>query len=452
MKTKSLVLGVVIFCILVVGSALGYFYSVYRPAPRPAPQSPVVVKMSDSDAVKLFSAERIIENNLPESIKFTFKNSLCPNEKTYFGSKKPYKIPDGFYMVYCGVEYKKYGSDTYTIKLTSKQDPWVKEEKPVFSLLYGQAKPVFLGNVNKTDKVLFDFLYAKSNDYYGFDRYKIKNQFGESFMFTSNTENPKYEYFASNEDSIFDPAGSHNYGGTGMKILDKNTRYKVSYIGVKVNSTEMFKNLKTEIVYSAHDSFGQQYDFGKIESKSNIASDMLKKIFGVQEAQACGYANLTQDIGKTDLVLEKIENGINWYKLSTPIALYDFPQGPCYDKSGALLGKENCNYCSDCANGCNSYSVQDQRHYNCESSCSYDCFKWSDQFYADNGLRFNIFYQPNSKVGFLRIQVANVILSDENGNYFEPTVTSSSFSGSYNAYLDDPICFGTEVVLPENCP
>lgn len=451
----TIVLISAIFVSLLAGVAFGYLYFKKTASPSPVidnKTSPPIVKMSDEEAKQFFGAETILENNLPDSIKFTFKNTLCPNQDAYNGNTS-YKIPDGYYLWYCGSDYKKYDSYTYVMELKGKTDPWVKEENPILNLAQVQVRPTFLGNISKTSGILFDFMYAKSADPYGFNRYEVKNQIGEKFLFLSNAISQKYSYSPIDTNSIFDPTGSHNYGGTGLKVVDKNSKFKISYIGIKTNNKEMFKNLNTEVVFSARDSFGQQFGgFGKIENKSNPVADMLKNLFGAEEVQACGPGNLTQDVGKSSLVLERIEDDINWYRLTSPINLYNFQQGVCYDKDGKILNTEGCQYCSDCDNNCNEYSIHDQRHFECLDSCAYYCSKWSDKFYENNGLRFNIFYEPNDKIGFLKMQVANVILSDEMGRYFEPAVTASSFSNIYRAYLDDPTCFTSEVELPENCP
>lgn len=439
-----------------------YFLSKEITSPNESP-SPSDLKMSDAEAEHFFGAKKIISNNLPESIEFiTSKNIFCPYwPPSQSGDKELYKIPEGYYLWYCGNDYFDNYPNSYSVATIGLKniDPWLKEEKPIFNLLPEQIAPKFLSSLNKTNKILFDLSYAKNGNYYGFDRYHITNQKGDNFLFLSNVNKENGNYYDSNKNSIFDPSGSHNYGGTGMKIIDPNSRYLISYIGLKTNDREMFKNLNTEVVFSLHDSFGSSPWSGYEENKKNQTSIFWQDLLGIKEVQACGLSNYTQDIGKSDLILEESENGIDWYRLKNPIILYDFQKGPCYDKNGNILSGDNqalanngigCQFCNDCDNDCNSYSIHDQNHFNCLDYCAYLCFQWDSSKYG--GIRINVFYEPNAKKGFLRMQIANVILSDEKGNYFEPSFTDSSFSKSYNAYLDDSTCINNQTVLPPNCP
>jgi len=333
------------------------------------------------------------------------------------------------------------------------KDTWTKEQENLFNPLTAPVSPSFIGNIQKTDKIGVSLFYDK-RDMDFFDKQSIKNQQGQDFIFlpAEVSEKPSYiysfDYDHSDSYPIFSSEGTHSYGGSALMLNDISSNFSINYIGLKMNDAEMIKNLKVEAVFSLRES-------GYVNDPSlKKAAFSWNKILGIEEASACGPSNITDPIGDSDLVLEKQEGDIYWYKLSSPINLYDLPIGTCYNDDGSVKENGSCQYCKHCADDCNFYSINDDDHYACEDVCNYDCFKWGGKL-----ARFNIFYQPNGKEGFLSIQIANIILKDSSGNYFEPEFSHSYYNGpeyeganySYDAYLADKACFTEDGAVPPPC-
>jgi len=388
----------------------------------------------------VFQAEEIITNNLPEYIIF-LTDKYCPGS-----GSKTYQIPEGYFLHSCRYFRKEDGEYSNRIVLMNK-NPWLIEENDSFDYYSSSVIPDFINDIKQTNDIRFKLFYDKLDPFFSYNKYLVTNQKGEEFIFLS--KEAVDDYFRFEEYSLFDSGTSHSYGGTGLKIDNADSNFSIAYIGLKMNKTDMIKNLNMEVVFSSHDNY--DYDIYGCDIPSEEDSFSWRDLLGIETVYACGPSNTTQLIGESNLILNKEENNVLWYKLENPIQLYNLPVGPCYEKDGSI--KEACLYCGDCDNNCNSYSVDDQKHYECRYYCDYQCFKWENHPY--NGIRMNVFYQPNDKKGFLKVQTANIILKDDiSGNYFQPIFDSFYLENgvnSYNVYFGEDSCFSSEF-LPIDCP
>ncbi|MFA5368743.1 MAG: hypothetical protein WC303_01895 [Candidatus Paceibacterota bacterium] len=388
-------------------------------------------KMTDDQAKEFFSATEIINNSLPEFIEF-WTEAYCPNE----GTNYDYVVPEGYSVFSCDKNLQGVGTHngcpTCVMSL-------IKLKNNNFTYLNQPVKPNFLGNIGKTNNVSFDLTYNSSENEYGFYQDVKKDEKGDSFIFLYN-DSQSYSDYSYNKYryTIFSPEGSHSYGGAGLKINDLNSKYSISYIGLKINNPNLISSLTSEVVFSIRDDY-RLNPSSPVSFEKNIIS-FLDQLLIPEKAYACGPGKLIDLIGKSDLQLEKIENDIYWYRLKTPIRLYNFPLGPCYDDFGKLLNSDeytpNCYYCNYCKDNCDFYSIHNQEHYDCIAICEYLCFKWNTNVPISTS--FNIVYNPNKEAnGFLKIQVSNIILQDINGNYVESSF-EENFSDYYRAYLGTP--------------
>jgi len=299
-----------------------------------------------------------------------------------------------------------------------------KRESGLFSPLNNPVSPKFLNNIQKTDDVSFELIYTTPENNFGFTQNTVKDNNGKTFLAILN--DPEYRSSNKFRYSIFSPEGSHNYGGSGLKVSDLNSKYAISYIGFKANNLNLIESLKTEVVLSMHDEVGYYFD-----GSQGKGTSFFNKILNIENVYACGPSNIVDLVGESDLELVKVENDIYWYQLKTPIQLYNLPAGPCYDNDGELKSDMDCQYCDYCTEKCNFFSIHNQEHYDCLAVCDYYCFKWSDW----SSMRLNIFYRPNIEANdFMSVQVSNIVLQDLQGNYFEPSF-DNNFSNYYKAYL-----------------
>lgn len=386
--------------------------------------------MLDQEARQYFHATEIVNNSLPDYIEF-WTEAYCPGE----GTPYDYVMPEGYDISSCDKNLQGIGihggCPTCVMSL-------IKAEKGVISSfpLSQTIKPKFIQKIQKTENISFNLEYNNPfRDYYGFEQGSIKDENGESFVSLSNDsqrDRPIYKYLYT----IFSPEGSHSYGGSGLKVNNLNSKFSIAYIGLKINDLNLITNLNTEVVFSTHDAY--EYRPRPIGYNQKNIITILNDFFSIEKVYACGPSNTVQLVGESDLELFKKESGVQWYSVKNPIKLYDLPLGLCYEDNGEIKTEEyGCEYCKYCDNDCDFYSIHDQNHYDCISSCSYDCFKWNQ----GKAMRFNIVYTPNNKTtGFLKIQVANIILQDEQGNYFEPNFDNiySQFANYYKAYLYSP--------------
>ena len=275
-----------------------------------------------------------------------------------------------------------------------------------------QSSPQFIKSLNNATAVKIDFYYE--GDYPGFSwpepEFYTPEGSDEKFLSLSKLKERKDKYaYGPEYHSIFNPEGSHWYGGTSIYLLNKDSKYSVSYIGFQINNRDLISELKIE--------FGIDYgDGGFGESKSSIFASIL----GIESVYACGPGLYLRPVGDSNLTFVEESNGIAWYRLEKPIALYNLRLSYC-DEDCSLMP----DYCPDYnlaepPSGCEVYSCC---YYNREISS------------LENGsLKMHILYKPNDKEGFFKLQMVNLILSDSAGAYYQP-VMGENFDHYYRAYL-----------------
>jgi hypothetical protein len=279
-----------------------------------------------------------------------------------------------------------------------------------FTPLKSPSSPPFIESLNNAQDVKIDLHYE--GDYPGFSwpepEFYTPAGSSEKFLSLSKLKERSGEYaYGPDYNSIFNPEGSHFYGGAPIYLLDPKSKYTVSYIGLKINNRELISELKAEF---GVDYMGEQ--IGK--SKSSI----IASIFSIDTVYACGPGLYLRPVGDSNLIFVEESNGIAWYRLEKPVAIYNLSLSYCDADCSSI--PENCHFWADDPSECNNYSC-------CEFNASISDLKNGD-------LRMHILYKPNDKEGFLKLQVANLILSGPAGAYYQP-IMGKYFDHYYRAYL-----------------
>jgi len=279
-----------------------------------------------------------------------------------------------------------------------------------FTPLKLPSSPSFIKSLNNSKDVKIDPHYE--GDYPGFSwpepEFYTPAGSSEKFLSLSKLKERSGEYaYGPDYNSIFNPEGSHSYGGTPIYLLNKDSKYSVSFIGLKINNRDLTSELKIEF---GIDYMGEQ--IGK--SKSSI----IASIFSIDTAYACGPGLYLRPVGDSNLIFVEESNGIAWYRLEKPVAIYNLSLSYC-DQD-----------CSSKPSYCNNMADDPVE---CEDF--WCCFYNSSISSLENGnLRMHILYKPNDKEGFLKLQMANLILSDPAGTYYQP-IMGEYFDHYYRAYL-----------------
>lgn len=300
-------------------------------------------------------------------------------------------------------------------KPSTSLQPGTTEQKPEetkiteFIPLKSQLSPVFIQSLNKAEDVKIDFHYE--GDYPGFSwpepEFYTPEGNEEKFLSISKLKERKDKYaYGPEYHSIFNPEGSHWYGGTPIYLLNKDSKYSVSYIGFQINNRDLISELKIEL---GIDYFAER-NLGK--SKSSI----FASIFGIESVYACGPGFYLREVGNSKLDFVQESDGIAWYKLEKPIALYDLKLSYCDNPPEPM--PSYCHFWEDDPPECWKY---------CEFNASISDLK-------NGNLRMHILYKPNDKEGFLKLQMANIILTDLGGSYYQP-IMGENFDHYYRAYL-----------------
>jgi len=304
----------------------------------------------------------------------------------------------------------------------------------VFNPATSQILPSFLGSVGSAEDVSIFFYYegydaVMDMGYYtwefspGYSESYILEDSDEEFLLLSKIRNPsEREYpYGPDEYSIFKDRESHAYQGAPIHLFREDSEYSVDYVGLKISNRELVSDLEIEfgIDYGSLNYY-PEYDY-RDESLGKSEESFWSRIFGIHTVYACGpglYFNL---VGKRQLTFIKEVDGISWYRLEEPIELYNLNLDYCTPPSETMP-----DYCSPLEEG----PMADDP-YECWDYCYYNI---SIKNLAEGNLRMNIFYKPNDKEGFLRIQVVNLILSDLEGNYYQPKI-ERHFEDYYRAYF-----------------
>lgn len=274
--------------------------------------------------------------------------------------------------------------------------------------------PPFLKSLNEAKDVKIDFHYEGdySDPSWPEPEFYTPEGSNEKFLSLSKTKREVGRYvYGPDYYSIFKPEGSHWYGGAPIYLLNPDSKYSVSYIGLQINNRDLISDLKIEfgIDYLSRDSIGK--------SKSSI----FTSIFGAESVYACGPGLYLRLVGDSNLIFVEESNGIAWYRLEKPIALYNLRLSYC-DEDCSLMPS----YCPDWAEFPPELS-ECEGFWCCHRNATISSL-------ANGNLRMHILYKPNDQEGFLKLQIANLILSDETGNYYQP-IMGKNFDHYYRAYL-----------------
>jgi len=282
-------------------------------------------------------------------------------------------------------------------------------EKPkdlVFTSLTTPPSPSFITPLSGAKDVKIDFHYdagwTRESEFYS------PEGSNEKFLSLSKTKKEEGQYiYGPDYYSIFTAEESHSYQGTPIYLLNPDSKHSVSYVGFKINNRDLVSELKIEF---GIDYFAGQYDTGK--SKSSI----LASILGIESVYACGPGIYLREVGNSKLDFVQESDGITWYKLEKPIALYNLKLSYCDNPPEPM--PSYCHFWADDPPECWKY---------CEFNASISDLK-------NGNLRMHIYYRPNDKEGFLKLQMVNFILSDSAGTYYQPTM-GKDFDHYYRAYL-----------------
>jgi hypothetical protein len=299
-------------------------------------------------------------------------------------------------------------------KVSVKND----EQNLSFEPLENKVLPLFIKNIKDTTniKVVFhyDGDYEPQNDWgWAPSQFYTNPETNEKMLLVSKAKDRQnFDYGANNYLSLFKSEGSHSYQGTPIFVANTQDKYSLSYLGFKISDKSLLSELKV--------SLGIDYNaetWDNITTK-NDNSFSLASLLGIQTASACGPGLYLRRIGDEVLNFVEESNGVAWYKLQKPIALYDlrlqYSDQDCY-----LMP----NYCKD--------QFGDPKECDKYFSCYYNA---TIKDLSKGNLRMHVNYKANDKEGILKIQMANFIVSDQNGAYYQAEM-GEYFNHYYKAYL-----------------
>ncbi|HEX9721976.1 MAG TPA: hypothetical protein VGA53_01800 [Candidatus Paceibacterota bacterium] len=280
-----------------------------------------------------------------------------------------------------------------------------------FTPLRSPKSPPFVTLLNNANDVKIDLHYE--GDYVGSgwsrgSEFYIPEGSDEKFLSLSKLKERQGQYaYGPEYHSIFTSEESHFYQGTPIYLFNPDSKYSVSHVGFQINDRDLISELKVAFAIDYIGGFGH---FGKAEPS------IFDKIFGVETAYACGPGIYLREVGSSNLTFIEETSGITWYSLEEPIALHGLSLNYCENPPAPRPS-----YCNNQAGD----------PVECWDYC-YDNVSISNL--ANGNLRMHILYKPNDKEGFLKIQMANLILSGPVGAYYQP-VMEDNFDHYYRAYL-----------------
>lgn len=285
-----------------------------------------------------------------------------------------------------------------------------------FVALEKQAIPAFIKKITTATDIKIGFHYdgdyTSKNDW-SFDQQQFYTPPGssEKFLVVSKAKDRKnFDYGSITSLPIFKSEESHSYQGTPIYITNSYDKYSLSYLGFKIDDASLISELSVEL---GIDYNAQYYDTTAKSNNFSVAS-----LLGIQTAYACGPGLYLRQIGGSALDFVQESNGIMWYKLQKPVALYNLSLQ--YANQDCSKIPSYCHNFADDPQDCNKYF-----------GCYYNA-KISDL--SKGNLRMHVHYKANDKEGLLRMQMANFIVSDENGAYHQ-AIMGENFNHYYRAYL-----------------
>jgi hypothetical protein len=308
---------------------------------------------------------------------------------------------------------------------TISEDKEVKKEeiqKTGFVPLQTAKTPPFIQGIKNATGVTVGFHYEgdynPANTFTGeTPTFYVPPGSTEKFLSLSKVKNRQEEFSFGPYDylSIFKSEESHSYQGTPIAITNNTyDKFSLAYIGFNINDKTLISDMKVELGIDFNADYWDQYNqTGAYNNKSLLAS-----LLGAETVSACGPGIYLRKVGESQLNLTQEADGVAWYRLEKPIAIHDLRLSFCDNDCNAIPNQ--CHFWADDPAFCEPY--------------------WCCQFNATikdlskGNLRMHIYYKANDKEGLLRLQVANLILSDISGRFYQATM-GQDFNHYYRAYL-----------------
>ena len=315
-------------------------------------------------------------------------------------------------------------------------DTPAKIHTPEFATLTAPVVPVFLSGGNTTPDVKIAFYYegdetTPADDNFYAEKTSIPNQQNQKYLLLPSVIDPNKGY-GPTENQIFKNQESHSYQGIPVLILNPAAKYSLQYVGLKINNPKLISRLLVEVgIDYRSDDDGDALDASSPPKAAIPGGSVLSGWLNPAVVYACGPGLYLRPVGRAALVAATVENGVTWYKLEKPIALFNLPLDYCdkqADDSKSKKQKKN--------------RKEDEDEDETEAYCA------PIKDLTGGSLRLHILYQPAGVEGPLQIQAANFILQDETGRYFQPTV-GANFSTYYKALLLDKACLSAK--QPADC-
>jgi hypothetical protein len=279
--------------------------------------------------------------------------------------------------------------------------------------------------VATTPDVKISFYYegderTPTDEIWYLEKQSVVNEQGEGYLLMPSSIDPGVRY-GPTAFEVFKNQESHAYQGIPVSILKADAKYSLQYVGLKINDPRLVSHLTVEVGvdYRAEDD-GDVIDN---PAPPQALLGPLPAWFSPPTVYACGPGLYLRPIGESPLLASQTENGVAWYKLEKPIALYNLPLDYC-DKpadAGKVARKPKA-------------KKEDEDEDDEPAFCA------PIKDLTGGQLRLHILYQPIGIEGPLQLQAVNFILQNDQGQYFQPTL-GANFSRYYKAYLIDRGCF-----------
>jgi hypothetical protein len=297
---------------------------------------------------------------------------------------------------------------------------------PPFASLAAPPAPAFLKSVATASDLTVSFFYegderSADDDPFYSERTAVPNQQGEKYLLMPSSIDPADYRYGPTDFSIFRNQESHSYQGIPFSILNPEAGYSLEYVALKINDARLVGTLSVEmgIDYIAADDG----DANDAPPSPASPAGLLRSWFSPGVVYACGPGIYLRPVGTSRLIPVEPAGEVTWYKLEKPIS----------------LRKLSLNYCDPPPKGRRKGKRPVDRD---------DAYCAEIKNLATGNLRLHVRYQPNGVSGVLQIQAVNFILSDSQGNYYQPTI-GQNFAHYYKAYLIDRNCMKSD--QPAKC-
>lgn len=289
---------------------------------------------------------------------------------------------------------------------------------PSFVPLESKVPPAFIKNIKDTTNIKVVFHY--DGDYMPQDDWGWEpSQFyfdpitGEKLLLVSKAKDrERLDYGSQDYLTLFKSEGGHSYQGTPIFVANTNDKYSLSYLGFKINDKSLISELKVAL---GVDYNAEYWDNPSTKKDSDFS---LASLLGIKTANACGPGLYLRVVGNEVLDFVEESNGVYWYKLQNPINMYNLPMEYADQDCSKMP-----NYCKNLA--------EDPQECDKYFSCYYNA---TIKDLSKGNLRMHVYYKANDKEGVLKIQLANFIITDQKGLYYQPEM-GQYFNHFYKAYL-----------------